>query len=172
MALDWIGRVQLGAVLCWEPHVRRHIHLGVVHKRCQPRHAGMDLIGDLAPLLAGRGHVIYGECRADPGSDDAALGLPHMSERVPFDIDATPLPSGAERLGDGGLQPRVRIRDHQLGAMQAAPREATLNAVQNGSDFHVDGVQLAIGQSPSIGRVRKAPTRSSISPQRRDAWLC
>lgn len=38
--------------------------------------------------------------------------------------DAAALPGGAQHLGDGGLQPIVGIRDHQLDAARASPGQA------------------------------------------------
>lgn len=44
-----------------------------------------------------------------------------MDQRVTLEVDATPLPGGAENLRDGGLDAFMGVRDHQLDPAQAAP---------------------------------------------------
>ena len=53
-----------------EAHVGQDIGLGIIHQRRQLGHARSGLVGDLAPLLAGRRRVILGERGADPGRDE------------------------------------------------------------------------------------------------------
>ena len=47
--------------------------------------SGTDLVGDLSALLGRSGSVILGKRGADPGRDDAALGLARVGEGVPYD---------------------------------------------------------------------------------------
>lgn len=58
-----------------EAHVGQDVVLGIVHQGGELRHPRPELIGDLPPLLAGGLGVVLGEGGADPGRDDAALGL-------------------------------------------------------------------------------------------------
>ena len=48
----------------------------------QPRHLGPELVGHSAPLRMGGGRVLLGVGGADPGGDDAPLGLARVGERV------------------------------------------------------------------------------------------
>ena len=75
-------------------------------------------------MLSRRRRVVLGEGGADPGGDDAALGLAGIGERVTHEVYAAALPSGPQNLDDGGLQTLVRVRDHQLRAAQAASCQA------------------------------------------------
>jgi transposase len=65
-AFERIGGVQFGAMLGWEAHVGQDIGFSIIHQRRQLRHARPGLVGDLAPLLAGRRCVVLGERGADP----------------------------------------------------------------------------------------------------------
>src|SRR2546430_14915267 len=57
---------------------------------------------------------------ADPGRDDAPLCLAGIGKRVAHKVYAAALPGCPQNLDDGGLQPFVRVRDHQLRPAQAA----------------------------------------------------
>src|SRR3979409_2691768 len=61
---------------------------------------------------------------ADPGGDDAPLGLAGIGKRVAHEVYAAALPGGPQNLDNGGLQPLMRVRDHPLCAAQAAPSQA------------------------------------------------
>ena len=65
-------------------------------------------------------------------------------------MHAAPLPCGAEHLGDGRLQPLMRVRDDQLDAAQAAPGEAAqeLDPERLGlavADGHAEHLAPAVG---------------------------
>ena len=60
-------------------HVGENIGLGVVHQGGEFWDAWPGLIGDVSPLLAGGFGVVLGEGGADPGGDDAPLGLAAVS---------------------------------------------------------------------------------------------
>jgi len=47
---------------------------------------------DLTPLFAGSLGIVLGEGAADPGRDDAALGLVGMGHGVPHEVDPAALP--------------------------------------------------------------------------------
>src|SRR3954447_13017643 len=92
-----------------------------------------------------------------------------------------------QNLADGGLQPLVRVRDHQLRPAQAAPCQAAQELAPERlglavADRHAEHLAPPVGvdpdgdddrhrDSPSIGRLRKVWTRSSISPHSRETWL-
>ena len=46
-----------------------------------------------------------------------------MGQHVAHEMDAAALPGGVQHLGDGRFQPFVGVRDHQLDAAQAPPRQ-------------------------------------------------
>ena len=123
--LQRIGGVQLGAMLGGKAHVGQHIGLGFIHESGQLGHARPGLIGDVTPLLAGGGGIVLSEGGADPGGDDATLGLAGVGQGVAHEMDATALPGGAKHFGDGGLQPLMGIGDDQPDPAQAAAGEAT-----------------------------------------------
>jgi hypothetical protein len=52
-----------------------------------------------------------------------APALPDLGEGVALEVDAAPLPGGAENLRDGGPGALVRVGDDQLHAAQAAAGE-------------------------------------------------
>src|SRR5579864_8673562 len=131
-----------------EAHVSEHIGLGVIHQCGQFRHAWPGLVCDLAPLLSSRRRVVLGEGGADPGGDDAPLGLAGIGERVAHEVHATALPGGPQNLGYGGLQPLVRVRDHQLCAAQAATCQRR-NSTQKGSASLWPTVMPSTSRRPS-----------------------
>ena len=75
--------VQLGSVPSWEAHVSQHVGFGLVHQGGQLGQPWSGLVGDLAPLFAGSSRIVLGECRADPGRDDAALAFARKSPSKP-----------------------------------------------------------------------------------------
>src|SRR5437868_10785270 len=107
-----------------EAHVGQHVCLGLIHQRRELRDARPGLVCDLAPLLSRRRRVVLGEGGADPGRDDAPLCLAGIGKRVAHKVYAAALPGCPQNLDDGGLQPFVRVRDHQLRPAQAATCQA------------------------------------------------
>ena len=59
----------------------------------------------------------------DEGRDHAPPALARMSQHVAHEVDAAPLPGGAEHLRNSGLDALVRVGDHQFDAPQTAPGE-------------------------------------------------
>ena len=149
-AFERIGAVDLGAVLDREVHIGQHVGLGVVHQRCQLGDTWSQLIGHLAPLLAGRLCIVLGKCGADPGGDDATLGLAGVCHGVAHEVHAASLPGRAKHFGDRCLQSFMRIRDDQLDGAQAAPGQAA-------QKFGPERLRLAVADghaqhfSPAIG---------------------
>src|ERR1019366_7462375 len=82
--------------------------------------------------------------------DDATLGLARIGQRIAHEVHPAALPGGAQNLGDGALQPFMRVRDHQLHAAQATPRQAA-------QELHPErlGLTVADGQAehfaPPVG---------------------
>ncbi len=95
---EWIGRMDLRAVLRGEVHIRQHIGLGLVHERGELDHPRAGLVGHFAPLLARGGRVVLGEGGSDPGRDDPPLSLAGIGQRIAHEVDAAALPGGAENL--------------------------------------------------------------------------
>jgi hypothetical protein len=67
--------------------------------------------------------IFLGEGGCDEGGDHAAALAPGMGQQVAHEMHAAALPGGMEDLCDRGLQPFMRVRDHQLDAAQAAASE-------------------------------------------------
>ena len=64
-----------------------------------------------------------------------SLRLWHVGQRIAHEVHATALPCRADDPLDGGLQPFVRIRDHQLDAAQAASGQALEEVRPEGLGF-------------------------------------
>lgn len=58
--------MQRGAVLCRKAHVRQATGLRFMRQRTELGDRRPDLIGDLAPMLAGAVSIVPGEGDADP----------------------------------------------------------------------------------------------------------
>ena len=63
-----------------------------------------------------------------------------MRQQVAHEVDAAALPSGIEDLGDGCLDPFVRVGDDQLNTLQAA-------AHQGAQEVGPEGLGLGIADS-------------------------
>ena len=106
-----------------EGHIGEHVGLGLVHQRGELGHLRPDLVGDEAPLPAGRLGVVLGEGGGDEGGDDTPALAAGMGQDIAHEVDAAALPGGAEHLGDRGLDAFVSVGDDQLDASEAAPGE-------------------------------------------------
>jgi hypothetical protein len=84
-------------VLRGEAHVGQHVGLGVVHQDGELRELGAELVGDVAPLLAGSFGVVLGEGGGHAGRHDAPPALAGVRERVAQEVDAAALPGRAPR---------------------------------------------------------------------------
>ncbi|EYD75948.1 hypothetical protein Rumeso_02493 [Rubellimicrobium mesophilum DSM 19309] len=69
------------------------------------------------------------------------LALGHVRERIPHEVDATPLPSGADHPLDGGLEALVGVRDDQPHAPEASPDEVLQERGPEGLRFGRTDVQ-------------------------------
>src|SRR5262245_4239222 len=65
---------------------------------------------------------------ADRGSNHRVLALRDMRQGVAHPMYPTPLPRGVEHTGDGMTQAVVRVRDHQLDALEATLDQALQEA--------------------------------------------
>jgi hypothetical protein len=68
--------------------------------------------------------VLLGVGGADPGRDDAPLGLARVRQGVAGEVHAAALPGGPQHLRHGGLQALMGIGDDQLHAAQPAALQA------------------------------------------------
>jgi hypothetical protein len=101
--LDGDGAVELGPVLAGKVHEGQHVLLGGIHQTGQLRHLGAELVGNPAPLGVSSGSISFGISGADPGQNDAALGLAGMGGGVTTEMHAVGLPGGPEHLAHRGL---------------------------------------------------------------------
>jgi hypothetical protein len=124
-------------MLCREAHIGQHVSLGFIHERGEFGHTRSGLIGHLAPLLGRGSGIVLREGGADPGGDDAALGLAGIGQGIAHEVHAATLPGGAEHLGDGGLEAFMGVGDYQLHATQTAPGEAA-------QELHPERLGLAV----------------------------
>ena len=115
--------------------IGQHVGLGLVHQGGELRHLGAQLIGDLAPLRAGRLGVLLGEGGGDEGGDDAPALPAGMGQDIAHEVHAAALPGGMQYLGDRRLEPFMGIRDHQLHAAQAAPGQLAQKLGPEGLGF-------------------------------------
>ena len=81
-ALDRFSQVHLGAMRGWKGHVGEHIGLGLVHERGELRQLGVQLIGDPAPLCAGRFGIVLDEGGGDESGDHAPTLFADMRQHV------------------------------------------------------------------------------------------
>ena len=81
------------------------------------RELAPELVGDRVQLLVHGLGIGLGEDRADRGGHHLLGALWHLGEDVAHEVDATPLPGGADHHGgDGPFEPLVGVGDHQLDA--------------------------------------------------------
>lgn len=85
--VDLIRRVQFRPVCGGERHVGEDVLLGAVHQRRELGHLWAELVGDGAPLPLRSLRVGLGVGGADPGGDDAALGLARMGQGVAGEVN-------------------------------------------------------------------------------------
>ena len=96
-----------------------------VHEIGQLRPPRPQLLGHLAPGLAGVGAIGLVEGLADRGSDDGVLASRDMGQGVAHPVNATALPGRFEDPCDGGLEAGVGVADHQPDPAEAAGLQGT-----------------------------------------------
>ena len=127
--------MQLRSMLRGEGHVGEHVMLGLVHQPAEFLEPGPQLIGDVPPDLARRLAVGLDEGLADGGGDNRLLRLWNVGQRIAHEVHATALPCRADDPLGGGLEPFVRVRDHELDAAQAASGQALQEVRPEGLGF-------------------------------------
>jgi hypothetical protein len=68
-------------VLSRKAHIGGDIGLCVIHQGAELRHARVQFIGDVAPMLASRDCIVLGERGSHSGGNDAPLGLAGLMAR-------------------------------------------------------------------------------------------
>ena len=81
--MEWI----FGAVIFREAHDSEYVDLGLVHECRELRHLRTQLVGDLAPLLAGGFGVVLNKGGADEGGDDTAALAAGIGEHVAHEVN-------------------------------------------------------------------------------------
>ena len=87
-ALQWIGRVDLRAMLRGEAHESEHVGFRLIHELCQFFEPHPQAVGDLAPLSARRLDVLLDAGGADRGGDHFPLPFGGVSECVAHEMHA------------------------------------------------------------------------------------
>lgn len=80
--LDGVDGVYLCSVLGGKSHVGQHVCSSLVHQGGKLWYTRPRLIGDIAPLFARGSRIVLGKRGADPGRDDAALGLARIGHGI------------------------------------------------------------------------------------------
>jgi hypothetical protein len=108
--------------------------------------------GDDVELAADAGRVGLGEDGADRGGDHVAVPGGDGVENVAAEVDAAALPGGAEQdRTDRGLQPSVRIGDHQHHPVQPAGLEPAQETGPERAGFAVADVEAEDLPAPVRG---------------------
>ena len=87
-SFERVGAVQLGPVRCREGHVGEHVVLGVLHERGEPWEPRPQLVGDVAPEVAGGGPVGLDEDLADRPGDHGVVAPRDMAQHVAHEVHA------------------------------------------------------------------------------------
>ena len=112
--------MELRPVRLGKRHEGDDVGFGLVHQLRQLADAGPQLVGDLAPGLRRSSLVGLHEHRPDGGGHHLMLGLRHVGQGIPHEMNTTSLPRCSEDLSDGGLQTFVGVRDDEPDALQPA----------------------------------------------------
>ena len=84
---DGVCAVKLCPVSLGKGHVGEHVLLRAVHEGCKLRYLRPDLIGDIAPLLAGGLWRVLGEGRGDEGGDDTLSAFSGMGQGIAHEVN-------------------------------------------------------------------------------------
>ena len=142
--------MDLRAVGFGEGHEREYIGLGTIHELRELRELAAQLIGDQSPLRARGVERLLREGRVDRGEHHLSLALAGVGEGIAQEVHLAALPGGGEYLGGCGLQPLVRIGDHQLHATQPTARQRAQEVRPEGlglrgPDRHAEQLAHAFG---------------------------
>jgi len=91
------------------------VGFGLVQDGGELGHLGADLIGDSAPLAAGRFGRLLCEGGGDQGTGHSPPVLASISRHIAHEVNSAALSRGAEDLGDSGLDGLVGIGGFGLG---------------------------------------------------------
>jgi hypothetical protein len=97
-------------------HECQNIVLGLIHHRGQFGKLFAQLVGDDAPLRAGRFGCFLCEDGADKGQNHLALPFAGIGQGVAHEMHAATLPRRFEYLGDRGFEAGVRVGNHEFHA--------------------------------------------------------
>lgn len=120
-----------------------------IHQRGESGHLGAELIGDGAPLGVSGG-VFLGVGGADPGGDNAALGLAGMSLGIAAEVDTAPLPGCTQHLAHRRLQALMGVGNDELDTAQTTAGPATQEVEPErlglgGADCHAEHLAPPVG---------------------------
>ena len=93
------------------------------HEGGKPGDSGSELGGSLTQLSSLRPRHPRGISDVHKGRDDPTLALAGMDHGVVNEVNAAPLPGGAENLDDSRLEALMDAADRQLDAPQASARQ-------------------------------------------------
>ena len=142
--------MDLPPVVPGKGHEGEHVLFGVAHRSGEFREPLAQGVRDLAPLVDGGLVVFLDEGGAHRGGDHEALSLGDMGQGVPHEVDPAALPGSAEHLGGGRLEALVGIRDDQLDAAQAPPRQGTQEVGPEGLGLRRPDGQSRTSRRPSL----------------------
>lgn len=109
-ALNRVRAVKLGPVLLGKGHVGEHIFLHTIHEASKVRHFRPDLIGDVAPLLAGGLGRVLGKSCCNESGDHASATLAGMSQRIAHEVNPpASLPSGGKAALSASTKATLRF---------------------------------------------------------------
>ncbi len=102
-ALDRVGRVDFGAMLGREVHIRQHIGLASLDEGGEFGEFRPQLVGDMAQRLACSLAIRLDEGLAQGGGDYAGLGFRDVGKRVSHPVHTATLPACCEHAANGSL---------------------------------------------------------------------
>jgi hypothetical protein len=104
---------------------RQDVGLGVLEHRSDLAHPAVEMRDRFREPIAGLCLGVGVENRADQRAEQAVLVAAGVAETIAQEVHRAALPGAAKDLGDRGLQARMRVRDGELDADQAALDQAS-----------------------------------------------
>jgi hypothetical protein len=148
-----------------EGHIGEDVGLGRAHQGGELGDCRLELIGDPAPLLTGICGMVLGEGGGDAGRGDAPPGAAGTGERVPHEVSPTALSGCGQHRRDGRLDALMAVKDDQLDAAKAAPRQLAQERGPEGlglgrADIHTQDVapSVAVDADSDDDRHRDDPS--------------
>ena len=106
-----------------EGQTGQHVSHRIDNEGGNPGDSGSKLVGDLTPMSSRRPRHPRGISDVHKGRDDSTLAVAGMDHGVVNEVDAAPLPGGAENLADSRLEALMDAANRQLDAPQASARQ-------------------------------------------------